>query len=183
MIEEIGEVFKNYLRGVTINVLVYTCVTALILSVIGVPYALIVALFIGTVYLIPMVNGMISTPTVFLVTALAGVNRGPLFGVDSPWMFGAICAAIFIGASSVYDAIVTPRIVGRAVNLSPLVSMFVVFAGGAAFGLPGMLLAFPVAGAIKVTLARLLRLTNQSQPKEMPLPPSVPLRHRTIGEA
>lgn len=183
MIEEIGEVFKNYLRGVTINVLVYTSVTALVLSLLGVPYALILALFIGTIYLIPMVNGMINTPVVLLVTALSGVRSGPLFGFESPWIFGAVCAAVFIAVSSVYDSVVTPNIVGRAVKLSPLVSMFVVFAGGAAFGLPGMLLAFPVAGAVKVTLARLMRLTNQSQPKEQPLPPSVPLRHRTIGEA
>jgi predicted PurR-regulated permease PerM len=183
MIEEIGEVFKNYLRGVTINVLCYTAWVAIVLSVMGVPYSLIVALFIGTVYLIPMVNGMISTPTVFLVTALSGVKGGPIFHSDSPWVFGAICAAVFIGCSTVYDSVVTPNIVGRSVKLSPLVSMFVVFAGGAAFGLPGMLLAFPVAGAVKVTLARLMRLTNQSQPKDLPLPPSVPLRHRSIGEA
>lgn len=184
MIEEIGGVFKNYLRGVTINVLCFTCVVAVVLTLLNVPYSLLMALVIGTIYLIPMIGNFISTVALFVVTGLSGAKGGFLFHTDSPWIFAAVCAGAFVLVSTLYDNIVTPQVVGRSVNLNPLVSMFVIFAGGALFGLPGMLLAFPVAGAVKVTMARLLRLTNQQLPlAEAPLPPSVPLRHRTISDA
>ena len=65
---------------------------------------------------------------------------------------------------------------GNAVGLHPIVSMFVIFRGGALFGLPGMILAFPVAGSIKVILDRLLAVTNKTE-RELILP-ELPLRHR-----
>jgi predicted PurR-regulated permease PerM len=56
--------------------------------------------------------------------------------------------------------------------------MFVIFSGGALFGLPGMILAFPVAGSIKVLLDRVIRFTNKTD-GELILP-EVPLRHREV---
>ena len=69
-----------------------------------------------------------------------------------------------------------PKFVGKAVGLDPIVSMFVIFCGGALFGLPGMILAFPVAGCVKVIMDRLLKVTNQVT-VELSLPEK-PLRHR-----
>jgi predicted PurR-regulated permease PerM len=69
------------------------------------------------------------------------------------------------------------RIVGNSVGLHPLVSFFVVFSGAALFGPAGMIMAFPVAGSVKIILDRLLMITSNSQ--ELSLP-SVPLRHRQV---
>jgi predicted PurR-regulated permease PerM len=62
------------------------------------------------------------------------------------------------------------------VGLNPVVSMFVILAGGALFGLPGMLLAFPMAGAVKVVLDRVMKFTL-TPGDELKLP-AIPLRHR-----
>ncbi|MEJ5169530.1 MAG: AI-2E family transporter, partial [Fimbriimonadales bacterium] len=70
-----------------------------------------------------------------------------------------------------------PRVVGRSVGLHPLVSMFVILSGGALFGILGMLLAFPIAGSLKVVLDRLLRVTSQTT--SAATLPAVPLRHRS----
>jgi predicted PurR-regulated permease PerM len=59
------------------------------------------------------------------------------------------------------------------------VSMFVIFSGAALFGLIGMIIAFPLAGAVKVVLDRLIRVTSFST-ETLDLPP-VPLRHRASG--
>jgi predicted PurR-regulated permease PerM len=57
--------------------------------------------------------------------------------------------------------------------------MFVIFSGGALFGLIGMIIAFPLAGAVKVILERLLRVTSvQAETLALPM---VPLRHRAAG--
>ena len=79
------------------------------------------------------------------------------------------------------DPLVYTRVVGASVGLRPIVSFFVVFSGAALFGALGMLVAFPVAGSIKVILDRLLRITSEGQGTlDLPV---VPLRHRTAVEA
>ncbi|HET7077143.1 MAG TPA: AI-2E family transporter [Chloroflexia bacterium] len=50
------------------------------------------------------------------------------------------------------DNLVMPFVVGRAVEISPVVTIFAVLAGGAIAGILGMLLAVPAAAAIKVLL-------------------------------
>src|SRR5690606_11431468 len=124
-------------------------------------------------------GGALNTITIFLVVGLSGKTGGVLFQASSPWMFALIVTVVFFLASTIYDMLVTPRVIGKAVNLHPLVSMFVVFSGGALFGLPGMIIAFPLAGSINVTLRRLFRIINQpNEPDEFRLP-AVPVRHRT----
>jgi predicted PurR-regulated permease PerM len=83
----------------------------------------------------------------------------------------------YIACHFTYDSLVYPRVVGKAVGLDPVVSMFVIFSGGALFGLVGMIIAFPLAGSVKVILDRLIRITSASQ--DALRLPSVPLRHRT----
>jgi predicted PurR-regulated permease PerM len=174
---DIGGVFKKFLRGVTINIAIYSTVMALLLSIIGVPYSLVLAIVAGIFYLIPMIGQWFTVPVILIVVGMSGQSRGWFIGFESSWVFGIAAATIFILVSMVYDMGVNPRVVGKSVDLHPLVSMFVVFSGGALFGLPGMVLAFPIAGSLKVTLTRLLKLTGQAQADGQELP-AVPLRHR-----
>jgi predicted PurR-regulated permease PerM len=48
-----------------------------------------------------------------------------------------------------------PRVVGQQVGLHPLTVLFAVMAGGTMMGIWGMLLAVPIAGAVKLTLQTL----------------------------
>jgi predicted PurR-regulated permease PerM len=118
-----------------------------------------------------------SAVTIFVVTAFSGATGNWFMSFDSPWVFAAVLVVIFFVVSTTFDQLLYPNLVGRAVDLHPLVSMFVVFSGGALFGLPGMLIAFPLAGSIKVVLVRLLRLTNKPVFEGLGLP-ATPLRHR-----
>jgi predicted PurR-regulated permease PerM len=120
---------------------------------------------------------LISGTLLVVVTGLSGKTGGLLFHASSPWGFAAILLLTYIVCHFTYDSLVYPRVVGRAVGLDPVVSMFVIFSGGALFGLVGMIIAFPLAGSVKVILDRLIRITSGSQ-DALKLP-SVPLRHRT----
>jgi predicted PurR-regulated permease PerM len=48
------------------------------------------------------------------------------------------------------DNVLGPKIMGQATGISPIGVMFVVFAGGELFGLPGLLFAIPLAALIKI---------------------------------
>lgn len=177
IIADIGDVFRKYLRGVLFVVALYMAVMAIVFSLLGVPYPFLIAMIAGALYLIPILGPLMSGVTIFVVTGFSGATGNWFMGPMSPWAFAGLLAAIFFVVSTVFDQLAYPSLVGKAVDLHPLVSMFVVFSGGALFGLPGMLIAFPLAGSIKVVLARLLRLTNKPAVEGLGLP-ATPLRHR-----
>lgn len=176
VVSDIGEVFVKYLRGVTTAVLLYIACATVILTILGAPYSFLLALLFGAVYLIPFLGPIISYCVLFLVTGLSGHDHVLFWGFSSSWATAAVLTAIYIAYGLTFDQVVYPRVVGRAVGLNPVVSMFVIFSGGALFGLVGMIVAFPLAGSIKVILDRLLKVTTEGQ-TELNLP-SVPLRHK-----
>jgi len=176
VMSDIGQVFVSYLRGVTIAVLGYMAFMSLTLTILNAPYSVLLGVLFGALYLVPYLNVAISGTVLFLVTGLSGRTGDLLMTTASPWTFAAILLAIYIACHFTFDTLVYPRFVGRAVGLDPVVSMFVIFSGGALFGLVGMIIAFPLAGAVKVILDRLIRITSTSH-EGLSLP-SVPLRHR-----
>lgn len=173
---DIGQVFMKYLRGVTISVCSYIVVMSIVLTLLGVPYSILLGVIFGAVYLIPYLNGFICLLTILLVTGLSGKTGDLFFHFNSSWTFGLTMAVLYLVCHLIFDNIVYPRLVGGSVGLHPVVSMFVIFSGGALFGLVGMIIAFPLAGAVKVILERLLRVTTV-QADTLSLP-AVPLRHR-----
>jgi len=177
--DDIGDVFFSYLRGVTIVVLYYVMVASVILTLLGAPYSILLALLFSLIYLVPIVGQAANAIILFSITVASGKVSGLFFAVDSPVIFALIITGVFAGCMVIFDQLFYARLVGNAVGLHPLVSFFVVFAGGALFGAKGMLFAFPIAGSVKVILDRLLKFTTK--PTEDLRLPSVPLRHRPAG--
>ncbi|MFQ3586696.1 MAG: AI-2E family transporter [Fimbriimonadaceae bacterium] len=178
LLSDIGGVFVGYLRGITTLILVYITGSSLMLTILGVPYGILLGILFGAIYLIPYIGAAISLIVTFLVVGLAGDTSLYFIQFSSPWMYAAVCAAFYFCYDRVFDSVVYPRMVGKSVGLNPVVSMFVVLSGAALFGIVGMLLAFPVAGAVKVILDRLIRITSTST-ENLDLP-AVPLRHRSV---
>ena len=176
IISDIGDVFKKYLRGVLTTIALYMLVMSLVFSAIGMPYSILLALIAGALYLIPMLGPLMSGVTIFVVTGFSGQTGNLFMHFGSSWGFATVLVAIFFVVSVTFDQLVYPNMVGKAVDLHPLVSMFVVFSGGALFGLPGMLISFPLAGSIKVVLVRLLRMTTRPVSDGLGLP-ATPMRH------
>lgn len=176
VLSDIYDVFINYLRGVTIAVAGYMAFMAVVMSIFGAPYAILLGVVFGALYLIPYLNGILSGALLVTMTGLSGRTGNAFFQTGSPWAFALTLLAIYLVCHLVFDSIVYPRFVGKAVGLDPIVSMFVIFSGGALFGLVGMIIAFPLAGAVKVILDRILRITSASH-DSLTLP-AVPLRHR-----
>lgn len=180
MVSDIGNVFEAYLRGLVTTIVLYTLVMGTVLGVIGEWYFIILALVAGVLYLIPVIGGIVSSVVIFLVIGFSGQTKGNLFQTDSSWGFALITVGAMFVVGFLYDSLVNPRIVGKAVKLNPVVSAFVVFSAAALFGLPGMVLAYPIAGAIKVILDRLVKFTGSTE--GLVKLPSIPLRHRLTTE-
>lgn len=174
---DIGTVFFSYLRGVSVAVGCYITFMSILMTVLGAPYSLLLGVLFGALYLIPYLNGILSSLLLLTMTVLSGKTDNVFFHTSSPWTFAFILVGIFLTLHTIFDSFIYPRYVGKAVGLDPIVSMFVIFSGGALFGLVGMIIAFPLAGAVKVVLDRLIRITSTST--EGITLPAVPLRHRS----
>lgn len=179
-IDDVGDVLQGYIRGVIINISCYMLVIAAVLTVIGVPFSFIFALVGGALYLIPNIGGIITAVTLTIATGVSGSTGAPFLGLSNSWAFAAVVFACFFVVTTTWDILITPRVVGKAVNLHPFVGMFVVFSGGALFGVLGMMLAYPIAGVVKIILERLLAITHRRARQKLDLP-AIPLRHQEEG--
>jgi predicted PurR-regulated permease PerM len=176
VMSDIGQVFFRYLRGIALVVLLYTVAQTLVMLLFGVPYALLLGPIFGALYLIPYIGNIISACVLFILVGFSNLTGNYVLSFSSPWTYAVVVTLAYLLVGWTFDHLIYPQMVGNSVGLSPVVSMFVIFAGGALFGLPGMLIAFPLAGSVKVILDRLIKVTSSSV-EGLGLP-AVPLRHR-----
>jgi len=176
VLSDISDVFFKYLRGITTVVLLFTVAQTTLLLVTGTPYALLLGVLFGALYLIPYIGNIASAITLFSVIGFSDTSGTAFISLPNAWIYAAIVTGLYLAIGFTFDHLIYPQMVGNSVGLSPVVSLFVILCGEALFGLPGMIIAFPLAGSVKVILDRLIRITSTSQ--EGLRLPSVPLRHR-----
>lgn len=173
---DIGDVFFRYLRGISIVVGLYGLSQTILMLAMGVPYAILLGVLFAALYLIPYLGNIISAVTLLCVIGFTGTHSTFFFSLPNPWAFAGLVVAIYFAIGMVFDHYLYPVMVGNSVGLNPVVSIFVILCGGALFGLPGMIVAFPLAGSVKVIIDRVLRITSTSQ--EGIRLPAIPQRHR-----
>lgn len=140
---EVEPVVYNYVRGVLIVVIYAMATTGIVTGwVLHLPHALLLAIAVGLLESIPMVGPALALILLGFVVA-ERATPALLFG------FGAFAAGLRLSI----DNLIAPLVLGRYVMLPPPLIIFAFLAGGVLFGFVGVLLAIPVAAAIKVVLA------------------------------
>jgi predicted PurR-regulated permease PerM len=143
---EVNHLVGSYFFGMGIICLLMAGVAMTTLLAFRVSYGLLFGLLIGIGQAIPYV-GIPASLALTLISA-AALDQKPVL----PDL--AVIAAIIFLVNQLFDAVITPRLIGQRVGLHPLVVIFALLAGGELFGLPGAVIAIPVAAAIKVVLRR-----------------------------
>ena len=106
----------------------------------GIPYPILLALFVALLDLIPVIGSTIGGAVVSLVALT----------VSLPVAIATL--AFYIGYRLVEDYLLTPRIIGSTVKVPAVVSVVAVLVGGALLGIVGALVAIPVAAALRLLL-------------------------------
>ena len=73
----------------------------------------------------------------------------PVSAPQGLWMIIWVQVIMF-GMARISDNVLVPKIMGQSVGVSPIASLFAVFAGGELFGVPGLILGIPAAALIKI---------------------------------
>ena len=153
---KIDRMLGRFIRGELMLVIIMSVATYISLRILGVPYALVLAPLAGFLELIPIIGPvMAATPAVLL----ALVYPSP-FGW-SPVVNAIVVALTYTVLRHLEDYLIIPNVVGRYVQLNPLLTIFAILAGGALFGISGMLLAIPAAAILRIVLSYLyVKLTT-----------------------
>jgi predicted PurR-regulated permease PerM len=133
----------RYFFGLLV-VVCYTSILAWIAFglVFHVPHAVLVALTVGVLELIPLIGPAIT----FVIVGLISAHGAGLAGT-----IGLFAFAVALRLS--LDELVAPLVLGQAARLHPAMIIFAFLSGGVLFGIIGLLLAVPVAASIKIILA------------------------------
>ena len=137
----------RYIRGQLILVLLMSTITTIALTILGVPYSVLLGVMTGVLETIPFV-GPITAGAIACLVALGHPNPFDW----SQIAYVAVVAVMYTILRHAEDYLVIPTVIGRAVRLHPAIVIFSLLSGGAVFGLLGIVLAVPVAATMRLVL-------------------------------
>ncbi len=130
---KVSNVLGGYLRGQLVVSISTGALVAIGLSVMGVPYALVLGLLAGLLNVIPWFGPIVTE----IISAIAAA-------FVSPWLaLGAVAWIVVV--QQLTDMFITPRVMSEQVDLHPLLVIFSLLVGSTLAGFVGLVLAIPVA--------------------------------------
>ncbi|MBF6618609.1 MAG: AI-2E family transporter [Patulibacter sp.] len=139
VLDRMGQAVGSYIAGALFQALVAGILTWIVLTILDVPFAAPLAVLVGLFDLIPMVGATIAAVIVGIVTLFYDFPT-----VTIVWVIWSIVY------QQVENTVIQPRIQKRAVGVHPFLVMVSVLCGGTLLGVPGALLAVPVAASIQI---------------------------------
>jgi predicted PurR-regulated permease PerM len=137
---EVDRILSAWLRGQAMCCIVLALFYSLALSAVGLDLGLIVGISAGMLSFIPYVGSITGAIT----------SIGLAFAQFPTWNGVLMVAGVFLAGQALEGYVIYPRFLGDRVELHAVWVIFALFAGGAAFGFLGVLLAVPVAAIIGV---------------------------------
>jgi predicted PurR-regulated permease PerM len=141
MMERVDETAKAYFHGLLKLTAIDTVFLALGLAAIGMPGAFVLGLLCAVLAWVPFIGSIIGCLIVVLVAA-----------TDFPDKPSIVYAAItlFLLVRLFDDFVFMPLTIGRSLQMHPLLTVLLIFIGGAVAGIPGLILVLPLAGVVMV---------------------------------
>lgn len=141
----IGHIWTGYLKGQFLLTLFVSGLTFVAALFLGLPFPIINTLIVGVCENIPTFGPIAATVIGGLFALIMGSNR-----LDVPnWVFMLIIVALYVLIQQLESWLIKPKIMGKAVDMHPLLIFIGMAVFSSFFGIPGMLLAVPVMGTVR----------------------------------
>ena len=118
--------------------------TYVLLTFLGIEYAVALAMLVFLTGLIPLIGATIGATVIFAVALFNSLEAG------------VVVAVWFLVYQQIENYLLYPRIMQRSVDVSPAATVVAVLVGGALLGVLGALLAIPIAAAVQLVLAEVV---------------------------
>lgn len=142
--KEVNYIFSSFVIGKFIDSLIIAIICFIGLSILRIPYAMLISLIVGVTNMIPYFGPFIGMIPAFFITVFYSPIK-------------ALWVLIFIFLLQQFDGFyLGPKILGSSVGLSPLLIILAILIGGGTFGVLGMFLAVPTTAVILLLVERFI---------------------------
>ena len=179
---QVNALLGRYVRGQIFLIGVMSTATFVGLSILQVPFVLLLAVMTGVLEVIPIVGPI----TAGAIACLVALGHPAPWGLSQIW-YVAIVAVMYTVLRHAEDYFVIPLVIGRIVKLHPAVVIFSLLTGGALYGLLGVLVAVPVAATLRLVVIYVGAKLRDEDPfpqleQELEVPhPAPPAATRAVG--
>lgn len=147
----------NYIRGQLLVCLIVAIIATTGLLLIGMPYAVILGIFIGVTNIIPYFGPIIGALPVAIIAFTESLHL-VLLGL-----------MVNFGIQLVEGNILSPLIVGKSLHMHPILIMFALIVGGEVGGIVGLILAVPILAILKVVIIHVREAIQKKHEEEAEL--------------
>jgi predicted PurR-regulated permease PerM len=142
---EIHDLLLQYMRALLLLCCTVLVVFSVVLTVMGVEYALLLSSIAFLCEFVPVVGPLTSIAVIIAVSALTGYPH--------LWWIVAFLATFRL----LQDYVISPKVMSHGVELHPIWVIFGVFAGAEIGGVPGVFLSVPTLALLRLLLERGVR--------------------------
>lgn len=128
--------FSNFLSGQCIEAVILGTMFVVVMSILRMPYALLVGVVIAITALIPVIGAFIGCMISVILIALVSPLQAIVF------------VAVFFILQQIEGNLIYPHVVGNSVGLPGIWVLVAVTVGGNLFGIAGMLTFIPICAVI-----------------------------------
>ena len=148
---ELNVLLAQYMRALVLLGLAAALAYGAFFAIMGVPYAVLLAVIAFPLEFIPMLGPVVSTTIILLVAGFSGY----------PHMLAVV---VFLAVYRIFqDYVLSPHLMSAGMQLHPLLVIFGVFAGEQIAGVPGAFLSVPVVAVLRMLYRRLERARLRSE--------------------
>jgi predicted PurR-regulated permease PerM len=134
MIGKVG----GYIAGQVTVALIAGVTAVIFLTVVRVPFSVALGMFVAFAALIPMIGATLGAIPACAVALLTSLPRG------------LVVVAFFVVYQQLENTMISPRVMTKAVDLSPAAVLLAALVGATLLGFVGALMAIPAAASIKI---------------------------------
>lgn len=140
VIHDIQKVTQQYLTGIGWMILCLWVMYSIGFSIVGVKYAVFFAILCGLLEIVPFIGNFTGNLLAILMVIIQGGGAGMVLAV-------VVTYAI---VQFLQTYLLEPLVVGAGVNINPLFTIIILVLGQLIWGIPGMIVAIPLLGVVKI---------------------------------
>jgi predicted PurR-regulated permease PerM len=179
LLNRIERTWNAFLRGELTLILFIGTIDWLGLTILGIPGAPYLGIISGLLEIVPNIGPVVATIPAVIVAIL----QGSIYLHVSPLFLALLVIAFYTLVQQFENNLIVPRVLGKAMNLPPLVVMIGALVGAEVGGMLGVMLATPLIATMREIVSYIYRKIlgeNPFPPEEEAQTPEAPLPNKTL---
>jgi predicted PurR-regulated permease PerM len=160
---EISAIWNAFFRGRLVLCIIVGAMTFVIATAIELPNALVLAIIAAIGEFIPNIGPTLASIPAVIVAVLQPESSW-LGSQVGPMWFALIVLGLYLVIQQIENTFLVPRIIGRHLNMHPMVVFIAALAGASVAGILGILLAAPVLATLRLITVYINRKLNDLPP-------------------